>query len=59
MSQVFPNVYAFPINQFSPDAVQNVILVATKNPDVIYSKDDIRQKQQQQEQQGQRRRTRP
>jgi spermidine synthase len=49
MSQVFPSVYAFPINQFSPDAIQNIILVATKNPDVSYSKNDISQKQQEQQ----------
>jgi spermidine synthase len=48
MSQVFPGLYAFPINQFSPDAVQNIILVATKNTDIKLTKDDIRQKQQQQ-----------
>jgi hypothetical protein len=49
MSQVFPNV-SFPINQLSPDAVQNVILVATKNPDIRLSKDDMRQKELQQQQ---------
>lgn len=48
MSQVFPSVYAFPINTFSPHAVQNIILVATKSPDVRYSTDVIRQKQQEQ-----------
>lgn len=49
MSQVFPTVYAFPMNQFSTDAVQNIILVATKNANVSYSKDDISQKQQKQQ----------
>src|SRR5205823_5741184 len=50
MSQVFPDVYAFPLSQFSPSAVQNIILVGTKNraPDIRLSKDDIRQKEQHQ-----------
>ena len=49
MSQVFPDVYAFPLSQFSPSAVQNIILVGTKNtaPDIRLTKDDIRQKEQQ------------
>jgi hypothetical protein len=52
MSQVFPTVYAFPMNQFSTDAVQNIILVATKNApaDIRYKQDDIREKEQQQQQ---------
>ena len=53
MSQVFPDVYAFPLSQFSPSAVQNIILVGTKNtaPDIRLSKDDIRQKEQQEQKQ--------
>jgi hypothetical protein len=50
MSQVFPDVYAFPLSQFSPSTVQNIILVGTKNtaPDIRLTKDDIRQKEQHQ-----------
>jgi len=53
MSQVFPDVYAFPLSQFSPSAVQNIILVGTKNtaPDVRLTQDEIRQKEQQQQKQ--------
>jgi spermidine synthase len=53
MSQVFPDVYAFPLSQFSPSAVQNIILVGTKNtaPDIRLSKDDIRQIEQQEQKQ--------
>jgi hypothetical protein len=49
MSQVFPDVYAFPQSQFSTSAIQNIILVGTKNtvPDIRLSKDDIRQKEHQ------------
>lgn len=48
MSQVFPDVYAFPLSQFSPSSVQNIILVGTKNtaPDIRLTKEDIRQKEQ-------------
>ena len=53
MSRVFPNVYVFPTNEFSSGETQNIILVASKNPDMIYSKEDIRQKQQDQQQQHQ------
>jgi spermidine synthase len=61
MSQVFPDVYAFPLSQLFPDAVQNIILVGTKNnnnsnntaPDIRLSKDDIRHREQQQQEQKQ------
>jgi spermidine synthase len=57
MSQVFSaaRVYAFPTDFVeSSNNVQNIILVATKNPDIrYYSQDEIRQRQQQQEEREQ------
>jgi spermidine synthase len=63
MSQVFPDVYAFPLSQLFPDAVQNIILVGMKNNnnnnnnntarDIRLSKDDIRHREQQQQEQKQ------
>lgn len=60
MSQVFSSpsaaVYAFPLDVGNIDNLQNIILVAIKDPDVIhYSSDDIRQMQQEQLQQHQQR----
>jgi spermidine synthase len=60
MSQVFSSpsaaVYAFPLDVGNIDNVQNIILVAIKDPDVMhYSSDDIRQMQQEQLQQQQQR----
>ena len=40
MSQVFPNVYVFPVSTLGPSAIQNVIVVATKSP-ISYSKADF------------------
>ncbi|MFQ5998820.1 MAG: fused MFS/spermidine synthase [Candidatus Bathyarchaeia archaeon] len=40
MSQVFPNVYVFPVSTLGPSAIQNVIVVATKSP-ISYSKADV------------------
>jgi spermidine synthase len=45
MSRVFPNVYAFITDNSSSSGIQNIILVATKNADVRYGKEDIRQLQ--------------
>ena len=59
MSQVFSPaaVYAFPLDVENRDNVQNIILVAIKDPDITYySSNDIRRgqlKQQQEEQQQQ------
>jgi spermidine synthase len=52
MSQVFsPSaVYAFPLDIGNSDNVQNIILVAIKDPDMTYfSSNDVRQRQQQQQ----------
>jgi spermidine synthase len=49
MSQVFSSsaVYAFPIDIGNSDNVQNIMLVAIKDPDVTYySSNDIKQRQQ-------------
>jgi len=45
MSQVFPNVYAFTTSEFFFNQIQNIILVATKNANVRYGAEDIRQHQ--------------
>lgn len=45
ISQVFPNVYAFPTSEFFFGQIQNIILVATKNADVRYDNEDISQQQ--------------
>lgn len=51
MSQVFPSVYVFPVGSFvnsnNSTGVQNIILVAAKNPDTQeYNNDDIKESQQ-------------
>jgi spermidine synthase len=52
MSQVFSSsaVYAFPIDIGNSDNVQNIMLVAVKDPDVTYySSNDLNQRQQKQQ----------
>jgi spermidine synthase len=46
MLEVFPSVYIFPI-EFKSGSNQNIFLVASKNQDIKYSKDDIKQLQHQ------------
>jgi spermidine synthase len=45
MSRAFPNVYVFPTDEFFFSQIQNIIVVATKNADVRYGNEDIRQQQ--------------
>lgn len=45
MSQVFPNIYAFPIDRFSPDKIQNIFIVATKNTNNRFTAAEIKQKE--------------
>jgi spermidine synthase len=45
MLRVFPTVYAFTTGNSSSSGIQNIILVATKNIDVRYDKEAIRQLQ--------------
>lgn len=49
MLEVFPSVYVFPI-EFKSGSNQNILLVASKNQDIKYSKDDIKQLQHQHQQ---------
>jgi spermidine synthase len=49
MLEVFPSVYVFPI-ELKSASNQNILLVASKNQDIKYSKDDIKQLQHQHEQ---------
>jgi hypothetical protein len=47
MLEVFPSVYVFPI-EFKSGSNQNILLVSSKNQDIKYSKDEIKQLQHQQ-----------
>jgi spermidine synthase len=49
MLEVFPSVYVFPI-ELKSDSNQNILLVASNNQDIKYSKDIIKQLQHQQKQ---------
>ena len=40
MSQVFPNVYVFPVSTLRASPIQNIIVVATQSP-IAYSKADV------------------
>jgi hypothetical protein len=46
MLEVFPSVYVFPI-EFKSASDQNILLVASRNEDIKYGKDDIKQPQHQ------------
>jgi hypothetical protein len=49
MLEVFPSVYVFPI-EFKSGSNLNILLVASKNQDIKYSKDEIKQLQHQHQQ---------